>query len=367
MKNVTEAGTRGAGAPAPGGDPAEVPEAMRAAVFHGPDRPLELAEVETPIPGDGEVLVRVAGCGLCHTDLHYLDHGVRTFKPPPLILGHEAAGTVAAVGDGVSDRAPGDRVLIPAVLSCGRCRYCRAGRENLCEALAMLGNDRDGAYAEYVAVPAAELVPVPETIPLDRACVIADALSTPYHAVKNRGRVRTGDRVAVVGCGGVGLNAVQCAVAAGGRVIAVDLNEERLEVARELGAEETLDPRSVDRPDKEIRRRTDGGVDVAFEATGSPATIELAFSLLRKGGRACIIGYSGEPAAISAARLMYFELELVGSLGCGAGLYPEILGLVEAGRLRLEPVVSGTIPLEEIGEGLDRLRRGEGVRWVVTP
>lgn len=340
---------------------------MKAALFHGPGRPLEVTEVETPAPGAGEVLVRVAGCGLCHTDLHYIDHGVRTFKEPPLILGHEAAGTVEALGAGVSDRVVGERVLIPAVLSCGRCSYCRRGRENLCESLTMLGNNRDGGYAEFVAVPASELAVVPDELRLEQACVIADALSTPYHAVKNRGRVRPGDAVAVVGCGGVGLNTVQCAVLAGGRVIAVDVNEQRLAIARELGAAETVNPDERDRVDKHVRRITGGGVDVAFEAIGRPETIELAFSLLRKGGRACVIGYSAEPVSISAARLMYFELELVGSLGCGAGEYREILELVRTGRLRLDPVVSGTLPLSEINEGLDRLRQGEGVRWVVTP
>ena len=340
---------------------------MRAAVFHGSGMPLEVTEVETPTPGYGEALVRVAGCGMCHTDLHYLDHGVRTFKKPPLILGHEAAGVVHSIGEGVEERVSGDRVLIPAVLSCGRCRYCRAGRENLCEHMVMPGNDIDGAYAEFIKVPAAELVPVPDELPLDKACVIADAISTPYHAVKNRGRVRPGDTVAVVGCGGVGLNVVQCARIAGGRVIAIDVSKERLALAGELGAEVTLDPSEYDRPDKEIRKLTDGGVDVAFEAIGKPETIELGFSLIRKGGRLCVIGYSGAPVSLSAARLMYYELELVGSLGCGGGQYPEILSLVESGRLLLDPVVSGSVPLDDINDGFDLLRRGEGVRWVVTP
>ncbi len=340
---------------------------MRAAVFHGAESGLSIEEVPTPSPGPGEALVRVAGCGMCHTDLHYLDHGVPTFKPPPIILGHEAAGTVAAVGEGVIDWSEGDRVLIPAVLSCGRCRFCRMGRENLCERLEMLGNHIDGAYAECVAVTASELVAVPEEIPLEKASVIADAVSTPYHAVKHRGRVRTGDTVAVVGCGGVGLNIVQCAAVAGGRVIAIDLNEERLEIARTLGAEETINPERVERLDKHVRKLTGGGVDVAFEAIGQPKTIEMAFSLLRKGARLCVIGFSHEPATIPVGKLMFFELELVGSLGCGGGDYPEIVELVRQGKLQLDPVVSGTIPLEEIEEGFDRLRRGEGVRWVVTP
>jgi propanol-preferring alcohol dehydrogenase len=340
---------------------------VRAAVFHGAESGLSIEEVPTPSPVPGEALVRVAGCGMCHTDLHYLDHGVPTFMPPPIILGHEAAGTVAAVGERVTDWSEGDRVLIPAVLSCGRCRFCRMGRENLCERLEMLGNHIDGAYAEYVAVNASELVAVPEEIPLDKASVIADAVSTPYHAVKHRGRVRTGDTVAVVGCGGVGLNIVQCAAAAGGRVIAIDLNEERLEIARTLGAEETINPEGVERLDKHVRKLTGGGVDVAFEAIGQPATVEMAFSLLRKGARLCVIGFSHEPATIPVGKLMFFELEMVGSLGCGGGDYPEIVELVRQGKLQLDPVVSGTIPLEEIEEGFDRLRRGEGVRWVVTP
>ncbi len=340
---------------------------MRAAVFHGTERGLSIEDVPTPSPGPGEALVRVAGCGMCHTDLHYLDHGVPTFKPPPIILGHEASGTVATVGEGVTDWSEGDRVLIPAVLSCGRCRFCRMGRENLCERLEMLGNHIDGAYAEFVAVNASELVAVPEEISLEKASVIADAVSTPYHAVKHRGRVRTGDAVAVVGCGGVGLNIVQCAAAAGGRVIAIDLNEERLEIARRLGAEETINPEGVERLDKHVRKLTGGGVDVAFEAIGQPRTIEMAFSLLRKGARLCVIGFSHEPATIPVGKLMFFELELVGSLGCGGGDYPEIVELVRQGKLQLDPVVSGTIPLEDIEEGFDRLRRGEGVRWVVTP
>lgn len=340
---------------------------MRAAVFYGPGRSLEVGDVPTPSPGPGEALIKVVGCGLCHTDLHYLDHGVKTFKTPPVILGHEAAGTVQELGPGVKGRAVGDRVVIPAVLSCGRCRHCRQGRENLCDQMVMLGNNVDGAYAEYVTAPAAELVPVPDGIPLEQACVIADAVSTPYHAVTRRARVKAGDMVAVVGCGGVGLNVVQCAHVAGARVIAVDVNQRRLDIARRLGAVETVNPQAVQRVDKRVRELSDGGVDAAFEAIGTPATMQLAYGLLRRGGRLCVIGYSAEDVSLSAAKLMYYELEVMGSLGCGAGEYPEILGLVRAGRLKLDDIVSGTIPLANINEGLDRLRRGEGVRWVITP
>jgi 6-hydroxycyclohex-1-ene-1-carbonyl-CoA dehydrogenase len=339
---------------------------MKAAVYYG-DGKLTIADVPNPSPRMGEVVIRVAACGLCHTDLHYLDHGVPTFKAPPIILGHEAAGTVSQLGEGVTGLNIGDRVLAPSVWACGHCRFCRSGRENLCTDLVMPGNHTDGAFAEYLAVPAKELIPVPASIPLERACVIADAVSTPYHAVKRRGRVTVGDTVAVVGCGGVGLNVVQCAAVAGARVIAVDLSDERLALARRLGASHLVNPGTTERVDKEVRKLTDGGVDVAFEVVGTPKTIDLAFGLIRKGGRLVVIGFSHEPVPINAGKLMFYELELAGSLGCGAGEYPEIVALVESGRLQLEPIVSGSVPLERINEGLDHLRRGEGVRWVVTP
>jgi len=340
---------------------------MKAAVFHGGGKPLMITDVPAPEPKAGEVVMRVAACGLCHTDLHYLDHGVPTFKPPPIILGHEAAGTVARLGPGVTGLKEGDRVLAPSVWVCGGCRFCRAGRENLCAELVMPGNHVDGAFAEFVAVPAKELVSLPPSIPLERACVIADAVSTPYHAVKRRGRVMAGDTVAVVGCGGVGLNVVQCAALAGATVIAVDLNDARLELAKRLGARFAINPRMTERVDKEIRKLTDGGVDVAFEVIGTPKTIDLAFNLIRKGGRLVVIGFSHDPVPINAGKLMFYELEVMGSLGCGAGEYPEIVQLVESGRITLEPIVSGTIPLDAINDGFDRMRRGEGVRWVVTP
>jgi len=340
---------------------------MKAAVYHGNGPRLAIEQMPTPALRDGDVLLRVAACGLCHTDLHYLDHGVPTFLKPPIILGHEAAGTVEQIGPAVSGVAVGDRMLAPSIWACGRCRYCRAGRENLCVDLVMPGNHMHGGFAEFLAVPAKELVRLPADLPLERACVIADAVSTPYHAVKQRAQVRVGDSVAVVGCGGVGLNVVQCAALAGATVIAVDLNDARLALAARMGARHTINPAATDRVDKEVRKLSDGGVDVAFEVVGKPHTIDLAFNLLRKGGRLVVIGFSHEPVPINTAKLMFYELELAGSLGCGGGLYPEIVALVAAGRIDLEPIVSGTFPLEGINDGFDRLRRGEGVRWVVTP
>lgn len=340
---------------------------MRAAIFDGGGKPLRLDEVPSPRPGPGDVLVKIAACGICHTDLHYLDHGTPTFKSPPLILGHEPSGTVAGLGEGTEGLKEGDSVLLPAVLTCGACAWCRTGRENICERMSMFGNHRNGAFAEYVTAPAKDVFRLPPEIPLEEAAIIADAVSTPWHAVRNRARVRLGESVAVFGCGGVGLNVVQCAAVAGGIVYAVDMDPARLDLARQLGAAGVLNAREMERPDKELKRLTGGGVDVAFEAIGNPRTLGFAFDSLRRGGRLVVIGYCGEPVPWAPSKIMFHEMEVLGSLGCRPVDYPALIDLVRRGRIRLGPLVSGKIPLHRINEGLDLLRRGEGVRWVVTP
>ena len=340
---------------------------MKAVIYHGPGRPLSIEERPVPQPGPGEILVRVAACGVCHTDLHYLDHGVKTFREPPLILGHEPSGIVVESGPGGSTFSSGERVLLPAVLTCGRCRLCRLGRENICEAMRMFGNHLDGAYAEYVVAPEKDVFRLPDEVPLEEGCIIADALSTPFHAVVRRAQVRPGETVAVFGCGGVGMNVVQVAAAAGGRVIAVDLSEDKLERARKLGAAEVIHPRTAGEVPKAVRRLTDGGADVALEAIGRPATIRQAFDSLRAGGRLVIVGYTAEEVPIPAARVMFREITVMGSLGCRPVDYPPLIQMVRDGRLKVKELVTHRFPLQRIGEAFDLLRSGASLRSIVLP
>lgn len=344
-----------------------MPSTMRAAVFRRSGLPLTVEDVPRPVRAAGEVLVRVAACGFCHTDLHYLDHGVAPAKAPPLVLGHEISGIVAEVGDGDSVVHVGDRVLVPAILPCGSCGVCRSGRENICPSLRMPGNHFDGGFAEYVAVPSRALVPLPPEIDLQKGAVIADALTTPYHAVVHRAKVRAGEWVAVVGCGGVGINAVQFAAAAGAIVLAVDVKAEKLELARRLGASEVLNPSEFPDLGKEVRRRTGGGVDVAIEVVGKPETVELALSTLRRGGRLCVVGYSSSTMPLPLNRLMFFEYEITGSLGCRPVDYPRVVEMVRRGLVRLEPVITGSVPLDRVNEAAEDLRRGTGFRTLVVP
>ncbi|TEU05237.1 zinc-binding dehydrogenase [Candidatus Bathyarchaeota archaeon] len=337
---------------------------MKAAFFYGAGQPLKIEDVPTPEIGPEEALIKIAACGVCHTDLHYLE-GVPTFKKPPLILGHEASGIVTKVGEKVTNVKENDRVLIPPVLTCGSCYNCRIGRENLCRNIVMIGNSIDGAYAEYTKIPAKDLIKLPTEIPLEEASIISDAMSTPFHALKNRANLRPGDSVVIYGVGGVGLNAVQIATALGAFVIAIDKVEEKLQHARKLGASETINV-DVENPVKAVRRITGGGADVAVEAIGIPEVMRMAYNSVRWGGRVVIVGYSHKDLTISAARLMFREIEVYGSLGCRIVDFPPLIDMVRRGKLKL--LVSNKMPLDQINEALEMLKKGKiKTRAIVIP
>ena len=340
---------------------------MKAAVLRDPAQAMQIEDVPLPAIGAGDVLVRVAACGVCHTDLHYLDHGTPTFKKPPIILGHEVSGTIADVGSGVTGFKPDDRVLLPAVLSCGSCVYCRTGRENICENSRMLGNHIDGGYAEFIAVPSRDVFHLPADVPLVEGAVIADAVTTPYHAVVRRGKVTPGDWVVVFGCGGVGLALVQIAASVGARVIAVDVKAMKLQAAMRFGASAIINPLATPRIDKEVRSITGGGADIAFEAVGKASTQQAALDCLRTGGRLVLVGYSPDTMHLNAGRVMFRELEVIGSLGCRPVDYPRAIELVRQGKVRLTELVTHRFDLDHLYEALDLLRCGDAFRIVVTP
>lgn len=340
---------------------------MKAALFYEAKQPLKIEEIPTPTPGPGEVLVKVAACGLCHTDLHYIDHGTPTFKKPPIILGHEVSGTIAASGQGVKTWQEGERVLLPAVYGCGSCTMCRTGRENVCERMVMFGNNVNGGYAEYILAPAKDIFALPEEIPLIEGAIIADATTTPYHAVVNRGQVKPGDKVVVFGCGGIGINVVQVAAAVGAQVIAVDIVDEKLTWAAKMGATTTLNSSNFERIDKEIRKLTGGGADIGFEAIGNPVVQTQTFNSLRTGGRFVVVGYADKPMTLNMGKVMYREMEIIGSLGCRAVDYPRVLELTRQGKIKVQELVTARFSLDEINTGLNLLRAGQGIRSVVVP
>ncbi|RLG20990.1 zinc-dependent alcohol dehydrogenase [Candidatus Micrarchaeota archaeon] len=338
---------------------------MKAAIFKETNKPLEVTEIDKPvIEEDEDVIVKVVACGLCHTDLGYIDYGVPTFKKPPLVLGHEPSGIVEEIGSKVTNVKVGDRVLIGPI-TCGNCFYCRNGRENICQSMMMIGNNLDGAFAEYVKVPARCLVKLPEELPLKESCVISDAVVSPYHAVKRRAKVGLGDWVAVFGCGGVGINCVQWANLAGGLVIAVDIMDHKLQLAKELGAVAIVNAKKVENVPKEVRKISGGGVDIAMECIGNPDVITQAFDATRDGGKVCVVGYSFKSPPLKAARLMYREMEITGSIAGLVSDYERIFNLIKTGKFRVDRLITSRYPLDKINEAFDELRKGEAIRIIV--
>jgi 6-hydroxycyclohex-1-ene-1-carbonyl-CoA dehydrogenase len=309
--------------------------------------PLAARALDLDEPGPAEAVVEVLACGLCHTDLGFADGSVKTRHPLPLVLGHEVVGTVRAAGERFT-RLVGTPVIVPAVLPCGACEFCRAGRGNACPRQKMPGNDVHGGFATHLLVPAAPLVPVgdaPEGFALDELSVVADAVSTAYQAVRRSG-LGAGDAALVVGAGGVGSFVVQIARAMGARVLACDVSAARLEVAAQHGAEATLDVSGKAPP--EVRKAAHGiatewGVPSlayrVFECSGTTDGQLLAFGLLARGATLLQVGFTPKPVEVRLSNLMAFDATVHGTWGCPPEAYPDVLRLVFDGKVVLGPFV----------------------------
>ena len=362
---------------------------FKAAVLHEVERPLAIEEVELPGPGPGEVLVRNHASGLCHTDLEVIQG--RLGYPFPIVLGHEGAGIVEAVGDGVACVRPGDCVIASWNPACGHCFYCTRDEPVLCEPFRRYqpaGRMLDGgtrltlrgerlhhfgvvsSHAEYSMVPESGAIRIPKEMPLDRACLIGCGVMTGVGAVVRLARVEPGASIAVVGCGPVGLNAIQGGVLArAGRIVALDRDASRLGRAAKLGATDaiTADEGSVDA----VRALTSGrGADCVLECAGTEAAMQLSLDLARPGGQVVILGKVpvDRKVALRFGSLMG-EKRIIRSSYGGARPsrdFPWLASLYLEGRLRLDELVTSRLPLERINEGFDAMRKGEGIRTVVT-
>jgi 2-desacetyl-2-hydroxyethyl bacteriochlorophyllide A dehydrogenase len=342
---------------------------MRAARLHEPgadDPDVRIDDVAVPSPGPGQVLVEVHACGVCASDLHVVA-GVTPAATLPLVLGHEAVGDIAAVGEGVTDWLVGDRVLVLPAWPCGRCPYCLGGRENLCRSLRVPGVDVDGAQAGYTLADARVVTHVPRDVPVEQAAILVDAVATPYHALKRAG-VTQGSTVAIVGLGGLGMHAVQLARLAGAAtVVGVDVDPVNLERARDWGADAVVDA-TDGKPARRVRELTEGGVGKAIEFVGRNQTIDQAIKMLAPGGRAVVVGLTPERLeTLPSALLVSNELEVVGSFGSTRQDVDELVDLLDAGRLDLSRSVTHTYDLERFPDALRQLhtRRDNPIRIVI--
>ncbi|HXQ97283.1 MAG TPA: 6-hydroxycyclohex-1-ene-1-carbonyl-CoA dehydrogenase [Candidatus Limnocylindrales bacterium] len=354
---------------------------MRVVGGHGfelrvPRAPLELCELDTLEPGHDEVVVEVAGCGICHTDVGFAFDGVPTRHPLPLILGHEIAGRVVATGE-YALHWLGRSVLIPAVIPCGECPACKAGHSTICRQQYMPGNDGNGGFATHVLVPARGLCAVPKQLPsgisLEMLAVVADAVTTPFEAMR-RAALNQEDVAVIVGVGGLGGFGVQIAAAMGAAVVAIDVDRERLEQAAAHGASLTLDASSMDSKAlktavrkfaKESGRK---GIGLRiFEMSGTPNGQAMAFGLLDHGAYLGVVGFTPHPVEVRLSNLMAFDATARGNWGCPPEQYPAALEMVLEGKIEIAPFVEEH-PLEEAPRILEAvanhtLRR----RVILTP
>lgn len=363
---------------------------MKAAVLYAPKQPLRVEEVEIQNPKQGEVMVRVAAGGVCHSDLHVMNGDLTA--PLPVVLGHEGAGTVERVGHDVTGFAPGDHVVLLWRASCGECFHCLSGHPALCEmgsGIRWSGHLKDGtsrfsrngeelrhhsgvsSFAELTVLPQEGLVKIDPEVPLEKAAIVGCAVMTGVGAVINTARVRPGDSMAVIGCGGVGLNAIQGGRLAGAeKIIAVDVLDNKLDYGRQFGATHLVNARDAD-PVAAVMEITGGlGADYVFEVIGNPNTMRQGYQMARRGGSLIIVGVAptGVEVSFPASSIMLDEKTIRGSLygSCRPKLdAPKILDLYKAGKLQLDELISREYPLEQINEAFAALSRGEVARSIV--
>jgi len=334
---------------------------MRAVVIARYGAELEARGCAMPRPGPGEALVRVRASGLCATDVHLLS-GRQPLGTLPRIVGHELAGEVIALGDGVTGWRPGDRVTAAIDIGCGNCRHCLAGQTQRCRALRRIGFERDGGHADYVAVPAANLVALPAEISYEAAAILPDAVACMYHSMIHRGMVALGQRIVILGIGGLGVHGVQIARSAGAEVLATSRRSERRALAERYGAV-AIDPAAQPLAAAVATFTQGEGVDVVVDNIGTRESVRQGLAVLRPGGKFLVVGYLDETFEIPSMPLFKTEQEII---GCRGSTKQDLIDVVHLTRTeRITPVIGAYYPLEKIHEAVARLQSGDLVGRIV--
>jgi len=367
-----------------------MPQRAKAAICREINQPVVVEEIEVEPPRRGEVMIKLAACGVCHSD-YSVTTGTIPF-PPPVVLGHEGAGIVVEVGEGVTGIAVGDAVVSSFVSMCGKCRYCQTGRPQLCDQAAkaaftlpdgtvrtkdLKGNPLNvfsgcGVMAEYATLHTDNVVKIDKDIPLDRAALVSCGVMTGVGAVVNTARVAPGSIAVVFGCGGVGLNAIQgCAIAGAAMIVAVDTADAKLEMARQFGATHVLNAKAEENVVKALRKLTGGGADYAFECVGYGEIAAQAYGCLRKGGTAVVVGVASQKdnTTVRTASLTFEEKTLTGSYFGSARPredFPRLLALYRNKRLKLDELITRTYRIEEAPQAFADLASGKNARGVIV-
>jgi propanol-preferring alcohol dehydrogenase len=337
---------------------------LKAAILHSFAEPLQIEETPTPTPGAGEVLIKVAACGVCHSDLHLAMGEWDMLKPItklPLTLGHEVTGTIAGIGEGVSDFVIGDRVGVPWLhWTCSECEFCLAGRETLCSKQQVTGCTVDGGFAEYLKARASHTAKLPENLSFEEAAPLLCAGVTVHRAMK-KSELQAGQKIAIFGVGGLGHLAIQLAKARGAEVIAVDVADDKLDLARECGADIVINA-ATGQAFREIKKATGGGAHVVMVTSGSRAAYEAALRSIRKAGALAIVGMAPEPVPLSTVAVVSGEFRIVGSAVGTREDLREVLQLASEGKVKCRIEIR---TLEEAQNVLTEMNDGRLVGRVV--
>ena len=341
---------------------------MKAARLHGIGEKLRIDNVEVPQVGSNDVIVDIKASGICHSDINYRD-GVSPVGKLPIILGHEIAGLISKTGERVKGVEAGDRVCVHYVRSCGNCSFCRTNRENFCEQYQMIGKDVDGGFAEYIKVPASNILKLPSTIPFEQGCILGCAVSTAYHALR-RGRVRAGDTVVIFGVGGLGAQAIPLAkIFKAAKIIAVDISDEKLNLAKRLGADEVVNAATED-PAQRIEETTEGKLaDLVLDFVGAAKVIEKEIHCVGKGGRMVLVGIGKDDLRVSPYKtIIGKEMELIGVNDHLRSELAQLIDLVGSGGMDLSTSITHRVHLDEVNTGFKILeeRIGNPIRVVVV-
>jgi 2-desacetyl-2-hydroxyethyl bacteriochlorophyllide A dehydrogenase len=344
-------------------------EKMRAARFYKVGESLKIDLIPIPKLGSGDVLVNVKACGICGSDIHIVYEGVTPTSYSPITLGHEPSGVIADLGPEVKGWKIGERVTVNPFLTCGKCINCLSGNSQICFSRRVIGIHTEGGLAEFLKIPSKNLIRLPKNVPFDQGGIAVDAVATPFHAVTNRGALKVGEKVAVFGCGGLGIHGAQIAKVCGASlVIAVDTIDSALERAKKVGADEVINPKKG-KPFEKIKELTGGmGVDLALEFIGLKETIDQAVRCVRIGGRTVVIGLGPDEVILPPpTQIVRSELSLLGSYGSTTSEIQNVINLVASGKLDLSESITERFPLEGVNKGLDHLHKkiGNPIRIVI--
>lgn len=340
---------------------------MRAAVFHHSYEPLSIENVPTPTVGTNDVKVKIHTCSICHTDIQFIDQGMAPNMKPPIILGHEIAGVIEEIGSDVKKFKPGDRVVLPATITCNECLACKSWNETQCENIKRIGVDVNGGFAEYIVVPEFHPYRLPYEYDFEIGSLISNVLVGAYHVVFDRINIRAGEKVVIFGAGGFGLSILQMAKLRDAQVTVVDIFDWKLNEAEKLGADHILNSNKVNVCEEAVIDTVGGKPDIVIETIGAPRTLLQSMNALKKGGRLVLCGLTENALPFMIGRIIENEIALIGAIGAPRRKIPEIFHLLEDNKINIDNLVSKRFDLEHINDAINTLRMGQTIRTVIYP